>query len=123
MGDTQKIVWSRNGEDFNYDSLGDLIDSEGGDIEAGDTVSFGVAVSPSANFVSADEVIDMIGDRAYDIAGEHADDFPCVTDEAKSELSSFLTEWQAKHCVPTFWTVRNVKEYKVTAEDIEGAAP
>lgn len=118
MGKEPNIVWSRNGEDFNYDSLADLIENEGDELAVGDVVSFGVAVSPSTDFVRADDVIEMIGERAYDIAGEHADDFPGVTDGAKNELACFLAAWQEKHCAPTFWTVKNVEDYTITAEDI-----
>lgn len=118
MGKEPNIVWSRNGNDFDYESLDDLINNEGDDLAVGDVVSFGTAMTPGTNFVYADDVIEMIGDRAYDIAGEHADDFPSVTDEAKNELASFLAAWQEKHCAPTFWVVGNAEDYTITAEEI-----
>lgn len=113
-----RIVWCEYEDgNFQHDSLGDLLDYDDS-IEVGQTVWFGEAVAPDTDWISADTVLDWINDAAYDVGGEHAEDFPRVSDEAKAELSKFLRDWQAKHCKPTFWTVRNVKPYTVTAEDM-----
>lgn len=113
-------VWSRNNEDFPYRDLGELIDCE--ELEAGDVVYFGIAKGfLPANFVpDAGWVIDVMGDRAYDQVGEHADDWPTPSTEACEELTSFLKEWANKHCGPCqFYTVGQAQEYTITEEDLK----
>lgn len=113
-----KVVWSHDQETFNAESLGELLDTYGDEMEPGRTVWFGNAVKPSTDFVEARDVLEQIADRAYDVGGEHAEGFPNITDEAEAELSAFLIAWQAKHCQPAFYTVEDVQEYRVTAEDL-----
>lgn len=116
------VAWSLNGEDFSHDSMQDAIDAATDDLEPGQVVYFGDAVKPASNFVDMDDVIELIGERAYDIGGEHAEGFPDVSKEAAAELASFLEKWQAEHCAPNFWTVRNVQEHVLTAADLGGEA-
>lgn len=115
-----RIVWSHNGEDFSHDSLEEAIESYGdiSDLEFGRTFEFAEVVESNTNWVDADDIIEMIGDRAYDVGGEHADGFPEVPEQAKRDLADFLEGWQATHCVPNFWQVRNAKAYALTAADL-----
>jgi len=106
---------------FCHDSLGELLDMCP-DIEPGQTVWVGEVTDPGTNWIIAEQVIDRIADAAYEIGGEHAEDFPRISHEAKAELDAFLRRWQAEHCQPTFWTMRNVKPYTVPATDDEIAA-
>lgn len=117
---SERIVWSHDNETFNCDGLGELLDIMSGSEElcAGRIVYFGETVEPRRVWVDAASVLEDIANRAYDDGGEHAEDFPDVAPEAAAELDAFLSEWQQKHCVPTWWGVRNVKEYTLTAEDV-----
>lgn len=117
---SKEAAWSHNNEDFNHDSLGDLLDNHGDDLKPGDTVYVGDAERPTmGELCSADDVIETMADRANDIAGEYAEDFPDVTKEAKDELNALLVAWMEKHCNVNFYTVTNVKPYVLTAADFE----
>jgi hypothetical protein len=110
--------WSVDGESYIYGSLAELLESNE-DIEAGTEVHFGTAVTPDpAMWVDADDVIDQIACSANDECGEWAEDYPDVTAEAKDELNTLLQAWARKHCMPTFWSIRDSKSYTVTAADI-----
>lgn len=111
-------VWSADRELFNFDSLGELMDSD--TFEAGRIVYFGqkAAINP-ARWVDVDIVLDALGDRAYDHVGEAASDYPDVSQEARDELETLLSAWIAKHAQPTFYAVNKITEYTITQEDIE----
>ena len=113
--------WSDDvNEDFNYDSLADLLDSNH-ELAVGDTVYVADAVIPDpATYIDADDILEQMGERASDECGEYAEDYPDVTDEAKQSLEAFLKGWARKHCTPTnFYTVSKVREYILTAGDLE----
>ena len=113
------IVWSTNEEDFREGSLGELLDHFD-DLEPGSTVYFGNAVYPTTNqLCDADDIIEMIGERAYDFGGEYAEDFPNVSQEATDELQSFIAGWISKHCVPTFYQVEKIQQRVLTADDFD----
>lgn len=113
-------TWSANEELFNCDSLGELLD-ENDDLDVGATVWKGEKFPiNTAGYIDAGDVIEMLGERAYDDVGEFAEDWPDVPDEAHQELDALLSEWISKHCTATFYRVRNVVEYKLTAEDFAG---
>jgi hypothetical protein len=110
--------WSTDEETFNYDTLGELLDCND-ELTAGSVVYMGHAADhdPTAWF-SADHVIGALGEAAYDEAGEHAQDYPDVSEEAKAELQTLLDAWVTKYCTPTFYRVENVREYVLTEEDV-----
>jgi hypothetical protein len=111
-------AWSVDEERFDYLGLDELIDNHD-ELEVGHVVYFGDAVHPdSGDLIDADDVIETMGERAYDINGEYSYDYPSVTKDAKDELNKLLTDWITKHCPPTFYTVENVKEYTITEEDL-----
>lgn len=115
--------WSSNGEDFNSDSLEDLLDIND-HLEVGDTVWKADAVKPDpTSYVSASDVIELISERASDDGGEYAEDFPDVSKEAATELDELLAGWIKKHCAePRFYLVLNPAEYTLTADDLSRAA-
>lgn len=116
-----KECWSADEENFQYDSLAELLDCHI-DLIAGSIVHSGDAETPSyKQLCDADDVIEMMGERAYEIAGEHADSFPDVTDEATAELNALLLAWMEKHCAINFWTVKNVKPHVITDADLSEA--
>ena len=114
-------VWSVCGEIFNHDNLGDCIDELGNDaiLEVGRVVYFGDAIRPLAkHLIGADDVKETLEMRAWDIAGEWADDFPNCSPEAYKLLDNYLKRWVDKHCNINFYTVKNVQQYVITEEDI-----
>ena len=113
--------WSVNEEGFSHDSLAELLDCHP-ELKAGSRVFVGEAVHPALNrLIDSDDVIDQMGDRADDIAGEYADGYPDVSVEDKAELDMLLAAWIAKSCPPTFYEVKNVRAYVITEQDIPGA--
>ena len=116
-----EIAWSTDGEVFNHSSLGDALDEldDKGELTVGRVVWFGETSRPDPTcYFDADNVLEMIGERAYDDAGELAEGYPDVSDDAKTELNTFLEGWLKAHCQPPFWRVDAVKEYCVTADDV-----
>lgn len=112
------LCWSADESDFSADSLGELLDNND-DINIGDVVYYAEKKPPSAyDLCDADLVLEQIQCSADDIGGEYAEDFSDVSQEAKDELGNILAAWVTKHCNINFWTVKNIKEYIVTADDI-----
>lgn len=125
MSDTAKRqAWGKDEEWFDCDSLEELIDNWHGseEFEPGRIVFFGDVVDVNLkNLCDADDVIEMMGDRAYDECGESADNYPDVTKEARDELDALLLAWMEKHAKPTFYRVVNVRQYTLTAADLVDA--
>ncbi|ARL58122.1 hypothetical protein [Burkholderia pseudomallei] len=118
--DVRRTVWSKNNEFFSCDALDELLDMHD-ELAVGDVVFYGdVAPIPTERLCDADDVIDMIGERAYDEVGEAADGYPDIAPEAKAELETLLSCWIEKHAKPTFYSVVNVREHVITEADVEG---
>jgi hypothetical protein len=114
--------WSHNEEDFSAQSLGELIDTH--ELQPGATVWVGEAVHPEpSSLFSTDWLIENMGEAAYEIAGEHGgEDYPNVSDEQVAELEALVVGWITKCAPPTFWTVKNVRPYALTADDCSDQA-
>ncbi|MBK5571301.1 DUF3850 domain-containing protein [Ensifer sp. SSB1] len=112
--------WSHDNENFNCNSLCDLLDSYGDQLKPGMTVYVGTANRPTAkSLCRAGDVIDLIGDRAADIGGDYAGDFPDVDKAAVAELGALLEGWIEKHCLPAnFYEVSGVRKHVLTADDL-----
>lgn len=117
------IVWSRDGERFDADELGELMDCYD-DLEVGSVVSRGeredhdptdwIDGMDIANFI-----LESLGERAHEAAGEFADDYPAKpSNEALDELDAFLDAWVTKHFTPRFWAVENITDYTITEADV-----
>lgn len=65
-------------------------------------VSRGVQPDP-VGYLDVDDIIERAQESAYDEAGEAAEDWLAVTEEAKAELESLLREWVQKHAPIEFW--------------------
>jgi hypothetical protein len=113
-------AWSTNNEDFNYSSLEDLMDSNSGELAVGQKVYVGDERRPKySEFCDANDVIEMMQNRGYDIGGEFADGFmDDISPDAKTELDEFLKSWMEKHVAINFYTVHDVREYVLTEEDL-----
>lgn len=115
---TTKDCWSVCGEEFTFDSLGDLLDSRGDELRPGHKVWRGTAAPPSlSSLVDADRVIEDIGERAYDFGGEWADNYPETTPEHKAKLQAFLEQWLAECPSPRFYQVTDATPYVLTVDD------
>ena len=69
------------------------------------------------------DIIEIMRDRACDIAGDAAEDFPDVSDAAASELEGFLDAWAEKHCKAQFWTNSGCADAEHIAVDDERRFP
>lgn len=116
MTTEKRYVYALDGENFIFESEEEVV--EEAQEEGYSTYSKGV-VKPILphHLIDANDVIEMIGERAWDIAGEWADDFPDVTKEAKGELEQFLHQWVEKHCTPSFYLVEEVEEIEVPPKE------
>lgn len=109
--------WSVDEENFNARTLDDLIDNH--DLEPGAVVFRAEAAHPAPEeLINVENILETMGEHAYDIAGEYGEDYPDVSNEAVKELSDFLVAWVSRHAAPTFYTVRNVQPYTITEADI-----
>ena len=113
-----KECWSINNEDFNCDTLTELLEANQGDIRPGQTVYCGTAKAPAlSSFVDVDSVIDNFAERAYDFGGEWAEDYPEVSPEHEAKLQAFLESWLAECPAPRFYQVVDAKPYVLTESD------
>lgn len=117
-------AWSIDEENYCYDSLYDLIENNCEELVVGQKIHFGRAVKPAySHLCDADDIIEMMSERAYEIAQDYADNFPDVDKDAIAELNAALQAWQEKHCPISFYTVHDSKEYILTAEDLKVVSP
>lgn len=113
--------WSVDEENFHYGSLSELLASHD-DLQPGATVYVGDAIEPNIKTLcDADDVVDTIANRAYDMASDYAEDCADVSDTAKAELNKLLAGWIKANCNLNFYTVENVKPYVLTEADIAAA--
>lgn len=112
--------WSLSGEEYAWDSLAELINEE--DVKAGDVVWRGTPRRPDpAEYIEAHDVIDCIAERGFEDAGEFAEGYPNVSDEAREQLQTMLESWAREHARPDFFLIEDGKKYTVTAEDVAAA--
>lgn len=114
--------WSTNNERFEAETLSNLIIMNDW-LRAGDIVYVGTKQTIDlARLCDADDVIDILRDRAHDLGGEGAEDYPDVTDEEKKLLTAALSGWIALCCPPTFYGVENIRKHTLTDIDLDAAA-
>jgi len=84
------------------------------------TVFIGAAKSHSNNrfYPDSSEIVEYMCCQADDVASEHAEGYPDVSDEALDELTSelhkLLDAWCIKHKVsPHFYSIGNVQEHSL----------
>lgn len=111
--------WSANEEDYNSTSLGELLDRND-HLVVGDTVWRAEATAPGAReLFDANDAMEMMRDRACDIAGEYGDDYPNVSDHDVAELNALIVAWIDRNAPPSFYTVTNPQPYILTADDLD----
>lgn len=111
-------AWSFDGEAYRYDSLQELIECHA--VEPGSTVYTGrkSKFSPS-HFTDVDSVIELMNDRACDVGGEFAEDFPDATPKAREQLQILLDAWADYYTLVSFFIVEDAREYVITERDLE----
>jgi len=121
MSDLANIYWSRDNEEFNAQSLGELMDCHD-DLGVGSIVYFGNAVPKHASqFIDAGTIIETMQNAAGEFcewADDYLDDLP---EEAIAELDAMLIAWIEKHSKytkPTWYDIEDAKEYVITPDDI-----
>jgi hypothetical protein len=75
----------------------------------------------TGELVDIDTILYFIGDNAYDIMGEHAEDYPNLTKEEKAELKGIIVSFLDKKDPHGFFKIKNVVKKTITAEDLASA--
>lgn len=110
-------VYSRDDEWFQYDELHALIQDH--ELVAGDVIFAGESKKLDTKVLfDADDLVDMIADRAYDNIGEASEGFGFLTKEDRAELDRELAVLIDKYFPQNFYQVVNVQEYTITEEDV-----
>jgi len=123
----RELVYSTDEEIYNDNEMCEAAERVFDDIaiKVGDvrTIYSGEKV-PMAASGFLHNLIEEMGERAYDECGEHCDSWPNTTkeqgDELECQVKALIDKWADKHGIqPTFYMVTNVKEIKVrlTSED------
>lgn len=111
------IAYSLDGENYRFDDLDELLAEleDDGELVVGKTIHAGTAIHHNASeFFDVDSLTESMQDRAYDEAGEWAEDFPDLPKEQRKELSDLVDAWLDKNVKVNFWTVEDAKEITVT---------
>jgi len=115
-----KIYYSINEEEFNYDcereAIEEAIESAYPDEIAEATIWKGTAVETTySDLFSLEWLAEDIEQRAYDNFGEHAEDFSLdLSDEQGAELEMIVCDWLNKNAAKLrFYRVSNVEKITV----------
>lgn len=119
-----ELCYSLDEEYFNYTDIEDVLQALGDQdaLVEGATFYEGEAhrKAPSYYF-DVDSLIESMGERAYDDAGEWADTFPDLPKAKVAELESIVKNWLDANVTHTFYTVLNTRKVTVTAEMLPAA--
>lgn len=120
-----ELCYSRDGEEFNFESLGDLLCDMQGDGELAEGAAYYEADARrlrADDFVDTDAVTDGMHEQLHDLVGSDSagDEFILAGQAAAAELHMLLRGWIEKHVdVGRYWRiVGKVRERRVTAEDV-----
>jgi len=121
-----RIVWGYSDRDSDSwtgvcDSREEAIDEARGTYGDDQTVYVleGHYPTPEEYMPDADDIIESMSRNADDAAGEFAEDFPSVSDEAKAELNALLKAWARKHVEVKFWVGTGDAEEIEPEEDLD----
>lgn len=119
-----ELAYSTDEENFSKDFC-DVLDELRNDHADADLIGMTYWVGekvqhPASHYFSrsAERIVETAAELAYD-ENEHAEDFTRDTPkEAIAELQALIEAWADKHVTVNFWTVKNVRAMKLTAEDL-----
>lgn len=118
-----EYCYSTDEELFSHESMGELLDYLEGktDDKLGATYWRGEKKELThTECLDISGFLEMCDERAAEEIGEiYNHCFTDVGDEAKNELGDLVLAWAKKHVKLRYWKVLNVKELKITAEDLE----
>lgn len=124
---SDNIVYSTDGEFFNYDDFSEAAESANGEVGEITSVYKGESYSPDiSDLVCAASVIEHAEETMYGRHGEFSegwlsDSTPEQDRELEEELNEVLEKWIVKHNLePSFYGVKNVKKIKVKILDKQG---
>jgi hypothetical protein len=114
-----EYAYSNNGEEWTADWCSFL--SQNDELAPGDECQRGeVHYADPTEFVDSGAVIGaMASNAASSDLGEWTDDFPSVSADAKQELDDLLDAWVRKNCDCTFYRVKNIETFTISAEDLD----
>lgn len=122
---TKKIehCYSQDGEQFNHTELGDLIGDMQCDYEDSELIGMTYYKAEAhrddgANLIDVDDILEMLGERAYDNYGECSEDWPDPSIFATQKLKRYLAGWIRKECPQNFWKVKNVEQCVIVQDDL-----
>jgi hypothetical protein len=73
----------------------------------------------TVELVDVDTILYFIGDNAYDIMGEHAEDYPNLDEEEKKEFKELIASFLDKKDPHGFFKIKNVVKKTITAIEID----
>ena len=114
--------YSINGEDFNEDSLDDLIENYG--LKIGDKIFIGDIVIPfPSQFFNIDDFFECLVNRAINTHYEYAENFMQeLGDDKAMELESLISNWLDKNVSVDFCGVKNIVYHILTEDDFTQSA-
>jgi len=120
---TERIIYSKDNENFNTDCVGDIIvdiiNESFEELKVGDTITYYEAVARDfipSDFITdhrIDNFIDDLNCAACDEAGEYAEDFGYCNPEDREELKALIGVWADKYLSCSFWGVDKSKQIDV----------
>ena len=122
------IYYSSNEETFNYDSIDEAVEDlieNNSDIKVGDCVRVYSGESESVDVKHyVPNIIEHMGEIAYDDMGEFADDFPdCTQDvdqQIQNEVEILIERLFEKHkLMPSFYKIKNQKTIEVCINNVD----
>jgi len=124
-GNPKQYSWSTDGETYQdrcasiEEAISEALNS-GREFELGQTLFIGEVVPVNAaQLVDADSVIDDISVRAFDISGEHAEDYLVhATKEQRAQLESLIAAWADSVEAQNFWEIGTVVTHVIIREDL-----
>lgn len=120
-----KLLWSTDSDRFNLDSKEEaikilLLENDPEDL-LNTIIYCAIASKPTGySLIDAEDVFDLMAERACDARGEWADGVPIASKEGITELNEVLKDWIEKWAETTFYTINEFKEHRITEADLKG---
>lgn len=121
MSDNTEKCYSINEEDYCYGEMHEALTA----LEDNDGLVVGAVFHEGdshkgrpSHYFDIDRALEDMGERAYDMCGEWAEDFPDVSAAKVKELEKLIADWLDANVAVNFYTVENVRPITVTEEMI-----
>lgn len=113
-----EIYWSIDNSNFSYYDIDDLLNSND-HLIPGDVIFFGYKSNTyPSQFFDVHNLIEDMGNSAYDEFDELADDFPNMSKEKIKELNSLISNWLDHNVHINFFKIVNSEKYIITEQDV-----